>query len=65
MTDKGWLSIEKNVIKGDKMLYYNYQKLFSFSKNWFFWVSIRNFPFDRKLVFSSEREKDWFRLFEK
>ena len=65
MTDKGWLSIEKNVIKGDKMLYYNYQKLFSFSKNCFFWVSIRNFPFDRKLVFSSEREKDWFRLFDK
>ena len=30
MKNKSWLSIEKNVTKGEKTPYYNYKKLFSF-----------------------------------
>ena len=37
MKNKNWLlSIDKNVIKGEKMPYYNYKKLFSFIKFGFF-----------------------------
>ena len=32
MKNKSWLSIEKNIIKGEKTLYCNYKKLFSFRK---------------------------------
>ena len=30
MENKSWLSIEKNIIKSEKALSYNYKKLFSF-----------------------------------
>ena len=30
MENKSWLNLEKNIIKWEKMSYYNYKKLFSF-----------------------------------
>lgn len=60
--EKGWLSIEENMIKKiilwEKMLYYNCKKQFSFKKNVFFWVSVKNISLGKQLVFSSKQKKN-------
>ena len=40
MKIKSWLSIEEEIIEGEKRLYYNYKKLFSFRKIFFLGVKL-------------------------
>ena len=40
------------------MLYYNCKKQFSFKKNVFFWVSVKNISLGKQLVFSSKQKKN-------
>ena len=67
MKNKSWLSIEKNIIKGDKTPYYNYKNVFSYRKIVFSWsmknrvfpVSIRNFTLGKNWFFQGSAKKDF------
>ena len=63
MKNKGMLSIEKNIIEWKKTLYYNYKKVFSFGKFYFFIrKSISNF-FLLRLCLKRNARNFWFSCF--